>query len=88
MIKYRILASNYQTKAEIKPVEVEKESASCVWVGGRRTNKVSSYDNYFGTWEEAHAYLITEAEKHVNSARLALERAKGAQGNVKGMKKP
>lgn len=88
MVKYRTGSTQYGVAAKIEEIEIEKETDSSVWVRGRRLGKNTSWDTYHDTWEAAHAHLMAEAEKHVQSARLALERAKGAQGNVKGMKKP
>ena len=102
MIKYRTEESRYAVEAEITPVEIIKETEKQVsflvewedhWTRQRcsridRESKINQYHRYHDTWEAAHAHLMAEAEKHVQSARLALDRAKGAQDNVKGMKKP
>lgn len=102
MIKYRTEESRYGVEAKITPIKIIKETEKQVsilveWEDGwtkqkrsriDRESKISQYHRYHDTWEAAYAHLMAEAEKHVQSARLALERAKGAQGNVKGMKKP
>jgi hypothetical protein len=72
----------------IEPVEVEKETASSVWINGRRNNKRSGYDSYFDTWEEAKAYLLEQAERKVAGRRRSLEAANGELGNIRGLKKP
>lgn len=72
----------------ITPVECERESEQCVWINSRRIAKRSDYDNYFDTWEEAHAFLLGRAEGALQSARRMLGRAQGTHGNVKGMRKP
>lgn len=101
MVKYKTEGSRYRVTAKIEAVEIIKETEKMVtyvdtwrsFSGEERSRecraaKVSDTYIYHDTWEAAHAHLVAEAEKHVASARLALERAKGAQGNVKGMKKP
>lgn len=70
----------------IVKVEIEKETEKCVWVNGRRSAKRSEFEQYHNTWKEAHAYLMVIAEGKLNSARLALERAQGNYGNIKGLK--
>jgi hypothetical protein len=72
----------------IKEVEIDRETASSVFIKGRRTAKKSEYAAYFSTWEGAHAYLLGKAEMKVESARVTLQQAHDKLGNVKGMKKP
>lgn len=74
--------------SRIIEVEVERETESSVWVKGRRHNKRSEYENYWDSWEDAHSFLLQNAERWVEGARLRLERAKGEYGQIKGMKKP
>lgn len=61
---------------EIKLVEIEKESDSCVWVQGRRKLKKSDYESYHDTEERAKECLIDDAESKVDSAERALIHAK------------
>jgi len=75
-------------RAEIKEVEVEKETGASVWIGGRRLAKNTSYEQYHDTWERAHAHLMSKAKYRVESCRHDLELANSALGNVKGMKPP
>jgi hypothetical protein len=89
MIKYRTDGVRWGASGKITPVKIDKETATSVWPQGEgRRAKVSECDIYHDTWEDAHDYLTRMADNHVHNARLQLERAKGAQGNVKGMKKP
>lgn len=55
---------------------------------GRRTAKKSDGEEYFDTWEEAHAELVRVTEQRVTDARRALELANSYAGNVRGMKNP
>jgi hypothetical protein len=57
----------------IKPVEVEKESESSVWIKGRVNKKISSYTGFFKTWDEARNYLINQIQQKIDSAKRSLE---------------
>lgn len=84
----------------ILPVEICRESDSSIWVmrtirrtkgdiqEERRYAKVSSYERYHDSWEDAHKFLIAQAEGAVRNARLTLEIVNGRLGNIKGMKPP
>lgn len=82
-------------RAEIKEVEIVRETASCVFVpwekskycpsGERKEAKKTGWHEYHDTWEGAHAALMTMAEDKVASARRGLELANSFAGNVKGM---
>lgn len=72
----------------IKPVEVERETESSVWIAGRRNAKRSEWRNYFQTWDDAHALLMSDAAERVAEARKRLQHANDRLGNVKGMKRP
>jgi len=53
-----------------------------------REKKDSEWAQWHTTWEDAHNHLFKKAESRLNSARLRLQKAQGALGNVKGLKKP
>lgn len=86
MIKYRTRFD------KIEALEVERETDKQVVLPakggcrGMRENKVSDWSNWHDTWEAAHAFLITNAERDVESLRMRLEQAKGKLGQIKGMK--
>ncbi len=67
MIKYKANSSFN----EIEEVEVVRETEKCVYVqrglqgGERRESKLSSYDNYFSSWDEAHEFLLEQAQRTV-----------------------
>jgi len=88
MIKYRAAFKS------IEPVEVVRETDKCVWVkhngigSERRSNKISDYESWFDTWDEAKAHLVKIAEDDLNRARLQLSRAQGNYGNMVGLKNP
>lgn len=73
---------------EIKPVAVDKETDSSVWIDGRRRAKLSSYESFFDTWDDAHNYLIALAETDMVVAKGKLRGAQSRLGNIKGMKPP
>lgn len=71
----------FTTKAEnIKAVEVERETETSVWVGGRRRAKVTDYGTFFDTWEQARAaaveYHERSAERHTGEAMRASQRVR------------
>lgn len=86
MIKYRTRWDN------IEAVEVLRETDKMVFVHGRggrkeeREAKRSDYQNWFDSWGEAKAFLVANAEKDVEDARMQLERAKGKLGQLLGMR--
>ena len=54
----------------------------------RRESLETTCQLFFHTWEDAHACLMTEANRQLDRARRALARAQGDHDRVKGMKKP
>lgn len=102
MVKYQTNSCRYGVESKITAVEIIKETEKQVhilvewedsWSKKKHSRvyrelKESQYHHWHDTWEEAHAYLMEQANRHVESIRLNLERAKGALGNIKGMKKP
>jgi hypothetical protein len=87
MIKYRTMFG------KIDAVEIVRETEKQVVLTGhagrtRRENKNSDWLNWHDTWEDAHKFLIAEAEKKVKKLRLDLERANGELGQINGMKEP
>ena len=61
---------------EIERVEIERETASSVWVRGRQCRKRSDYHCYFDTAKEAAEAIITRQEERVALATKRLESAK------------
>lgn len=89
MIKYKVSLGWYKVSLGwqmISPVEIEKETESSVWINGCRRAKISTYENYFDSWDDAKQFLMDHAQKRVDSLRLQLERANGELGNIKGLK--
>lgn len=83
MIKYR---TGSWGREPIEAVEVERETDKCVWVGGSRLNKISSYYMFHDSWAEAKNHLLNRAERNLESARRSLQRCQDELGNIKGLK--
>lgn len=85
MIKYRTMFD------KIEALEVERETDKQVvlpardGLRSRRENKVSDWLTWHDTWEAAHAFLVANAEREVETLRMRLEQAKGKLGQIKGM---
>lgn len=66
-------------KATISPsverVEVERFTDSSVWIKGRRNARVSSYESYFFTREEALEHLRIIFSSRLEMAKMRLKRA-------------
>jgi hypothetical protein len=100
-VKYEVntwMTVKYEVKTfgkdRIVQVKCVKETEKTLWVEtenwrGRKNVSMRRKDpDFYDTWEEAHAELLKRAEANLNHARLALQRAQGEYGNVKGMANP
>ena len=72
MIKWE--AASY-LNVSIKMVEVDRESKNCVWINGRRENKISSWKTYHDTFTDAKTYLFTLAKSERLNAQLKIDMA-------------
>ena len=99
-IKWKV--SRYSSR-EIDQVECVKETAKSVWIreypfriGGEKSDapyvkqqaKCSEYTNFFDSWEDAHTFILGNAELAVINARRDLAAAHDVLGNIKGMRPP
>jgi len=71
---------------EIKLVEIEKESDSCVWVNWKRKLKETDFESYHDTEALARERLIYHAENKVNAAERVLVQAKSKLEKAKAAK--
>ncbi len=71
---------------KIKAVQIERESIHSVWVKGRQRAKVTGWDNYHDTWEDAHTFLIAEGMARVKTKIEALSKAEKALRYVSNLK--
>lgn len=76
----------------ITPVKVSKTTDKTVTVtsGMMKSVRRKESDNsaYFPTWEDAHNFLMNQADIGVISARERLHLANAYYGNIKGLKRP
>ena len=79
----------YRTNGRaIAIVEAEKETEQCVWVDGRRSTKSSGYYNFFDTWDDAHNFLKSCAQKEVLKARRQLDYKLGELETILALRNP
>jgi len=69
MIKYRTQFGSPEL------IEVESETEKTVIVRGRREKKVTSWQNWLGTFEEAKFFLIHSKENDISSLYRRIDRA-------------
>ena len=68
--KYKATTGSYPS---VVVVVIDRESDSSVWIKGRRLAKLSSYESYFDTFQEAKSHLIAYATDEVNKAKARLD---------------
>jgi len=88
MKKYKTNACRWSITAKIEEVEVEREMESSVWIKGRRNAKVTEFDMYFDTWDDAHAYLKKKCGEKVAYAMNQVSVQEKDRNKVWGMVKP
>lgn len=76
---------------KIEPIEVLRTTEKQVRYLDERGNeqreaKETDWYTWHETWEAAHARIVADAQKKVDTLRRQLERANGELGNAKGMK--
>jgi hypothetical protein len=74
--------------SEIKPVDVERSTDNSVWIKGRRSQRTGSWLEYWPTWNEAHAHLVTAAKNKVAQAEQELHSAHCKLLAILDMKEP
>jgi hypothetical protein len=67
---------------EISAVEVSKETESTLTIGGRRTNKKTSYESFFPTFAEAQTFANQQAEDAIAYLTERLEETKLNQAAI------
>ena len=76
---------DYATRVELGEMEFERETEKTYYnKSGRRTNKHSSYENYFTTKEAAQAFM---RERYDTKVLEAEDRLKYAQAHLEATKK-
>lgn len=86
IVKWR--TSKYDN-TRIDCVECERETDKFVWpLNGRRTAKITDWDMYHDTWEEAHEFLLIRANRAIDVAKKNIELASEHVVHLKSLKKP
>lgn len=73
----------YKTKpawnsVRIEPVAIDKFTELSVIIDGRASRRLTQYECYFPTWDDAKAYIVDQAVGAVDHAKAALARAHSA----------
>jgi hypothetical protein len=75
------------------PIEIKRETDKCYffmcsgWKGApEERRELKRGNNIFGSWEDAKAYMIAEAEKSLEYAKQEVDRKRSALEVVKAMK--
>jgi hypothetical protein len=72
----------------IVPVEIERHSGASIWlVGGKRRARISDWQSYFKTWEEAKNHLLETQQAEVDNAQKRLDHQLKRLERVKRIKK-
>ena len=78
----------------IKPVEVVRFTDKSIWMENSFTTltdrllRLTDYANYYPTWEEAHAFLLTRFADRVARLKQNTQNANSILGQIKKMTKP
>jgi len=67
------------SKDNIKEIDIIRETEKCVYIacgsGERRVAKLSTWGNYFDSWDDAYTYLINNVNNEVESAERRFKAA-------------
>lgn len=72
----------------INEIEVDRVSDVSVWIKGRRRNKVSDYEKFHDTWEDAYKSLVSSAANRLERKQKEFQIARRELKAVKNMKAP
>lgn len=77
---------------DIEKVQVVRESESSVWIEHRgnirRYKKVTTYDAYVDTWDEAKALIVKDKKNGVDFAKGRLEHTEKELRRAEALTKP
>jgi len=71
---------------KITSVTIDKETASSVWVDGRKKSKRSGYENYHDSFAEAKAFLMAECDDKMRQAQSQYDNAKAMKSKINELK--
>jgi len=80
------IQKRWSCQAEIKEIEVERETDSSVWINGRRNAKRSDWGNYYDTWQEAHDALLSRQRTHLSNLEGRFKSAFKVLTDIEAMK--
>jgi len=64
-------------KEKVSPVQVERSTAACVWIQGRRVKRITpAWRCYFPTSAEAWDHIEAKASTKVEHAKITLQRCR------------
>lgn len=92
--RYLLEAEKFTPEAKILRCELVNETPAFAtlkvpdWYGRTSEDKLRKTGRVFNTWQDAHDELIARAQRHLDKARLQLQRAQGLHGNIVGMRPP
>jgi hypothetical protein len=72
----------------ITKVSIERETEHLVWINGNRVGKITHFNRYHNTWEQAHEYLLTQARTQLETLQDKIEVALANFAKIEGLKKP
>ena len=81
MKKYRTVT--YSNKIEV--CEVERETDKSVWIKGRRNDKITEFNRFHDSFEEAKQHLIDRHEKNIKRHRDEIHRSESELGTIRKM---
>ena len=73
-------------KQLIKEVDVEKETASSVWINGQRFSKETKYQIYHDSFDDAKNYLLNQSNKDIATKKHQLAMAEKKLLTIKNLK--
>lgn len=71
---------------DIRVVTIDKETEASVWVGGNRRAKITEYENYFDTWQEAKDCIVANARSELRRAKMRVDRARSKLQSAEKLK--
>lgn len=86
MIKYKAY-DGWMTQ-EIDAVECERETAKYVFIKGSRCAKQADRECFFDSFADAKCWLVSRAEKRVESAEQSLRNAQNRLNTACELKEP
>lgn len=71
---------------KIEEIEADKIEEKSVWIKGRRRNRISDWESFFKTWDEAKAFMVDRLENELAAAKQELDKARSNLEAAKALK--